>query len=302
MDQRKNVLDLYTLRHKEATDEWTLDRQQLRDAEEDLVLDNDDGDSCIKACKVVLDTKRGTKNIFIACFQKLLNSSSGHPTADYSVNLFTYSPSKGRMCSYGESRIHPPTSAQVDIAGCSVSILDGPIVVWAEGRQLHFIYTVENSHEMLRRMYDLVTFLLPGYRFVEVCDMWPFLWAEEKDTFSGECSSLVVVFLKFKVTSDSTSTITEWVCLQVMLHSQGFDVKLHGEADLIPRDYGRLSTCVALHKSFGADLLSGDIACKRQFLVGTEYCQVVLLHCGTVLRCITLSCIPVAIAVLDVRT
>ena len=298
VDQDKKVLDLYALRQQGASGKWVLNRE----LGESLEATNKAG--CIRACEVVVDERSGTRNLFLLLSQpqRPLVSASNQKTTVY--RLLMYSPSRRKLIHYGEEAL---TTISAEDTGGKMSILNGPIVVWTEGCQLQVMYPdSDHSHRILQQTYNLGNLISDHFRLVNVMDLWPFLWTDETvNSFDSDCSSLFIVFLKLKVATEVTSSdgqsITEWVCLQVKLSSlQGLVVKLLRESTLIPRDYGCISTCIALHKSYCAGMSSGDIGSKRQFLVGTEYRQVVVLHEGKVLQCVALKFMPCEINLLNV--
>ena len=301
VDRENKSLDLYALRRGEASGSagWVLNTEPLGSVK--LV---ECGGDDIQACGVALDAKRGLKSIFLVSFR---GPSLKSATALYSI--LTYSPSTRKVARYGESLVNsqPFTGSTPPDVG-SLTILDGPVVVWSEGKQLLTMYAVNHTHKKLQRQtYNIEKLVSSGYHLLKVTSVCPFSWAEERDPIHGEWSPILIVFVKLSVAkdddtfSDGDSIITEWVCLKVKHRRESLSVKLLKEAEFIPRDYGRISTCVTLHKSYGVDLSSGDITSKYQFLVGTEYCQVVLLHCGVVLRCVALKYVPIQIALLNVR-
>lgn len=287
VNENKRVLNLYALRRRKDTGEWALIREREEPAE----------GTCIKACRVVLDEKYGTKNLFLFSIQRPTASKSGTETTVYS--LVTYSSASERQTLHC---MHTTESKRLPSEELGrVSILDGPIVVWSEGKQLQVLYPVDHSHRMLRQTYDIENLISDGYRLTKVDDVWPFLLSEERDIFDVNCSSLLV-FLKLKIMSDpGDQSITEWVCLQIKLCPQGLVVKLLRESELIPRDYGRISTCVAVHTGYSASLTTGDIVTKCQYLVGTEHSLVVVLHRGAMVQSVSLKYVPCQIALLDVR-
>ena len=299
VDQDKNLLDLYALRKQGATGKWVLNRELGESLEA-----TGDKAGCIRACDVVVDERSGTRSLFLMFTQpqKSPTSASGQETTIY--RLLTYSSPRRKLLHYGEE---VPAAVSAKDA-TRVWILDGPTVVWTEGCQLQVMYPdSDHSHKTLRQTYNLENLISDHFRLVKVVDLWPFLWTDESvNSFDVNCSSLLIVFLKLKVaaeaiTSSDGPSVVEWVCLQVRLGSvQGLTVKLLQESLFIPRDYGCISTCVALHKGYCAGLSSGDIGSKHQFLVGTEYQQVVLLHEGKPLQCVALKYVPCEINSLDV--
>lgn len=299
VDQDKKLFDLYTLQQQGASGEWSLSREIGE------LLESDNKASCVRACEVVMDERNGTKSLFLALCQpqRPLVSTNGKETTVY--RLLMYSPARRKLLNYGEETL--AVSAEEGPRVGKISILDGPIVVWIEGSQLQIMHTSSDcSQKMLRRTYNLENLISDHFCLVKVMDLWPFLWMDETiNSFDIDCMSLFIVFLKLNVaieaaSPDSQST-TEWVCLQIKLSFlEGLAVKLLQESDFIPRDYGSISMCVALHKSYSAGLSSGDIASKRQFLVGTEYHQVVLLDEGKPLQCVALKYVPYQICLINV--
>ncbi len=303
-DQGKKLLSLYALRQQGASGKWVLNRELGEPLE--ITIDKA-GSGSIRACEVVVDERTGTRNLFLVLSQPQgsLVSASRQGTTVY--RMLTYSPTRRKLLHYGEE-VFPAISTEDSRGVSRLSILDGPIVVWTEGYQLQVMHPdSDHSHKILRQTYNLDNLVSAHFRLVKVVDLWPFPWTDETvNSFTIDCCSLFIVFLKLKVAAKATSSndqsITEWVCLQVKLSRslQGLAVKLLQESLLIPRDYGCISTCVALHRSYCAGLSSGDIGSKRQFLVGTEYRQVVLLHEGRPLQCVALKFLPCEINLLDV--
>lgn len=300
VDQDKKLLDLYALQQQGASGKWVLNRELGEP------LETTDKAGCVRACEVVVDERSGTRSLFLMLSQPqrpLVSASRQETTV---CRLLMYSPSRKNLLHYGEEAL-AAISAE-DMVG-KVSILDGPIVVWTEGCQLQVMHPdSSHSHKILRQTYNLENLISDHFRLVKVMDLWSFLWTVDTvNSFDIDCSSLFIVFLKLKVAAEATSSdgqstcTTEWVCLQVKLSSlQGLAVKLLRESTFIPCDYGCISTCVALHKSYCAGISSGDIGSKRQFLVGTEYHQVVLLHEGKLLQCVALKFMPCEIYLLNV--
>ena len=305
--QGKNLLDLYTLRRQRASGKWVLNREFGESLE---IVDDKAAAGSIQACEVVLDERTGTRNLFLVLSQPqgpLVSTSGWRTTTVY--RLLTYSPSRRKLLHYGEEEALGLAAISAEDPPVSkISILDGPIVVWTEGCQLQVMHSdSDHSNKILRQTYNLENLISDHFRLVKVIDLWPFSWTDETlNSVSIECSSLFIAFLKLKVAAEATSSndhsITVWVCLQVKLSRspQGLSVKLLRESTLIPRDYGCISTCVALHRSYCAGLSSGDIGSKNRFLVGTEYRQVVLLHEGRPLQCVPLKFTPCEISLLSV--
>lgn len=303
VDQREDLLDLYTLRRQGASGEWGLNRELEGATTTNKCTDG----ASIAAWKVVLNTKCGTRSLFLSSTHRKMSMTGDGVATSYNVlGLLMYSPSERKLLDYGGYKSQLTSEAE---AIGAVSILDGPIVVWSEGWQLQVMYAVDHSHRIQQHTYDIRNLISDHYCLVKVNSVWPFLWADDETGIVGvDSSSVYIIFVKLEVTTEeegasiSGRSITEWVCLQVKLHSLGLAVKLLRESELIPRDYGCVSTCVAMHKNYSVGLASGDIASRNQFLVGTEYCQVVLLHQGATLQCISLKYIPRQILLMDVRT
>ena len=304
-DQGKNLLYLYTLQQQGASGKWVLN-QELEESLEIIAA----AGHCIQACEVVLDERTGTRNFFLVLSQPqgLLVPASGLGTTTV-YRLLTYSPSRRKLLHYGEEEaLGLAVISAEDLQVSKVSILDGPIVVWTEGCQLQVMHSdSDHSDKILRQTYNLENLISDHFRLVKVIDLWPFPWMDETvNSFIIGYNSLFIIFLKLKVVAEATfsndQSITEWVCLQVKLSRspQGLAIKLLRESTLIPRDYGCISTCVALHRSYCFGLSSGDIGSKRQFLVGTEYRQVVLLCEGRPLQCVPLKFTPCEINLLSV--
>ena len=302
IDQDKNQLDLYALRQQGALGKWSLNRE----LGEPLMKTTTNAGCTTRACEVVVDERSGTRNLFLMLSQSqqpsgpLVSAAGEQETTVY--RLLMYSTSRRKLLHYGE--VLAGISAEVS----KLSILNGPTVVWTDGCQLQVIHPdSEHSHKMQRQTYNLENLISDHFRLVKVMELWPFLWTDEttENSYDLNYSSQFIVFLKLKVASEVASSIgqsiTEFVCLQVKLSClQGLAIKLLRESTLIPRDYGCISTCIALHKSYYAGLSSGDIGSKRQFLVGTEYRQVVLLDEGKPLQCIALKYVPDQISILNV--
>ena len=307
VDQDEQQLDLYALRQLGASGKWTLNLELGEPLEAT-------DEACIRACEVAVDERSGVRNLFLMSSQpqRQLASASGQKAIVYS--LLMYSQSRRKLLNYGQSLRgsgnHESAIVAAEDVGGKVSILDGPIVVWTEGSQLQVMHSnSDHSHKMMQQEYNLENLISDHFCLVKVMDMWPFLSTNETiNSFDVDCSSLFIVFLKLKVAAEATppacgQSTVEWVCLQIKLRRslQGLAIKLLQESELIPRDYGCISTCVTLHKSYSAGLSSGDIDCKYQFLVGTEYSQVVLLHKGVPLQCIALKYVPHQISLINVR-
>ena len=292
VNQEKSTVYVYALRRKQDSgDGWTLEREREESVE----------GACIQACKVAVDEKSGTKNLFLLAIPRRTASSSGM-TASSLFSLMMYSRTSERRMMYHceHTAKSNPLHVTPEEVG-RISILDGPVVVFSEGKQLHMLSTVNHSLKLLQQTYDIENLISDGYQLTKVDDVWPFCCQEERDTFDVNCTSLII-FLKLKVTSDLGGLpIMEWVCLQVLIRPQRLAVKLLQESKYIPYDYGHISTCVAMHNSYSASLTSGDIVSKCQFLVGTEYHQAVLFHRGTLMQCVALMFIPQNLILLDVR-
>ena len=298
IDQDKKLFNLYALQQQRASGRWALNRELGQS------LETTDKAGCVRACEVVVDERSGTRNLFLLLSQpqRPLVSTSGKETTVY--RLLIYSLARRKLLNYGEETL--AISAE-DLRVDKISILDGPIVVWIEGSQLQIMHTgSDRSLSILRQTYNLENLISDHFCLVKVMDLWPFVWTNETiNSFDIDYTSLFVVFMKLKVAAEAASpdgqSTTEWVCLQVNLSSlKGLTVKLLRESDFIPRDYGSISTCVALHKSYSAGLSSGDIASKRHFLVGTQYRQVVLLYEGKPLQCVALKYVPYQISLINV--
>ena len=296
VDRESKLLRLFSLRQRGG--QWVL-HQEAEDTLESSSssTSSDDG---LQACQVVLDAKRGTKRLFISSLQR---RSNGH----CSCCLLVCSQSEGRLVEYGRCQSQHPTTSGIGGQGIrSISLLDGPIVVWTEGKLLQVAYTPVHTQEMAMQAHNLEGLLSDGYKLKSVDNAWSFLWPQEINSSSVENSSVIVAFLKLKVIAEASATdsesVTEWVCLQVKLHPQSLRVKLLQVSEYVPHDYGCIATCVAVHKSYGVQLSTGDVAASCKFLVGTEYHHVVVLQHGVVMQCVALKYVPRQIAVLDVRT
>ena len=291
VDSESGLLRQYSLRRQGADGdaEWKLD-QETEDRFEPA------GGDHVQACEVVMDAKCGTKRLFISSLPRRSNGQAA------SCKLLVYSRSERRVVEYGRCQPQNQTTPE-DVK--TVSILDGPVVVWTEGKRLQIMYApADHSHnkKMMLRTYNLEDLISDGYQLRSVDNVWPFLWPKERDMYDVGCSSVIVAFLKLKVTAAiDNQCMDEWVCLQLKLHPQRLIVKLLQEAEFVPRDYGCIASCLAIHKSYSVCLSTGDIAPTCKFLVGTKYHQVVLLQGGVVMRCVALNYVPNQISPLDVR-
>lgn len=301
----KGLLDLYALRQQQqqqgVSGKWILNRE-LEVSQETI------GNACVRACEVVLDENSGTKKLFLVLSHPQSSPMSAALPEPMVFRLLEYSHSRRKLLNYGEPL--PITAAAVDLS--KVAILDGPVVVWSEGHQLKVVYAASNRPNTipLQQAYILESLIADQFHLEQVMDVWPFLW-EDETTFANPfdiyCISKFVVFLKLKVASTADASLdgqftVEWVCLLFKLSSveEGLAVSLLRESEFVPREYGCISSCVTLYKSYAASSSSGDVSSRNQFLVGTEYCQVVLLQKGVPLQFVELKYVPYQISLIDV--
>lgn len=168
-------------------------------------------------------------------------------------------------------------------------LLDGPTVVWSQGRRVHIVHGENLEQDSV----DLPT-IAPHLNLEKIEKIWCIPSLDE-DMYP---SILLLVQLQPKEADYNRDFgALDFICLLVRLHgdksswnSKG--IKVVRVPDVVPLDYGCIATCVASHRCSSIEESSGALMRGVVFVVGTKYKQVVLCEGGSVTHVIPLQDIP----------
>lgn len=243
---------------------------------------------------------------FIKCLacKSIVDSSSGWKTPHL---LVTHAPQQNRVLheilACDSNGLFEPCELKFEVERGTLSeersydLLDGPTVVWTEGTYVHMVRGARMEQEV---SIDLRT-TAPEVKVERIGRLWCVTSIDENDR---SCVLLLMQLLLKETDHHLTEfgTARKWMCLEVQLQeanlSLNFDplvvsgTKACRVPDVIPSDYGCVATCVAPHKSVHFDVTTGALLERVQFLVGTEYQQVVMIEGGAVSHVIPLQYTP----------
>ena len=171
--------------------------------------------------------------------------------------------------------------------GGRYQLMDGPVVLWTEGEKLHLQTSTRHLTLNLRTYSQF-----PPTAPLAVTAFWAFGHPRDDD--------MALVFVQTEGCSPGgPGAEREWLCLEAKVN--GLCAEPVPANKFVPRDYGSIATCIAVHRSHVVNGTAGCIVARHFFVVGTAYKQVIVLHDGQPLHIIPVLLAPTMVTASEVR-
>ena len=246
-------------------------------------------------CKCIVDAQRGCRVPHLLVTHAPYSAQQQDSILH---ELLVYESSDGSFKECG-LKFESPKSAIPDDMDNVYHLMDGPVVIWTEGTNIHIVCGPKYSQTFI----DLQT-IATDLELNKVERMW--CYCAEEDIPPQSFFLLIKLLLK-KTKYMQEFGAKEWMCLKVEVQGNlpldliPFGAEAVQIPDLIPSHYGCIATCIASHRHFCIDGTSGAMLEKTVFIVGTELQQVVIIEEGALRHAIPIHFTPRHVVAMQVR-